>query len=415
MNKLRVDIGFGVQAISRIGIANLTRMAFHGEDLRPLWHRLMAAATDDAAGAGMAMDLSIISQLLGDRETGLAIQREALDHQRLFASPCATTQPRLRVLALAAAMDIGGNTPLEFLLEKSDIELKTLYIVPGVPLPDPLPAHDVAIVTVPDDDQTREVMAFLDSVAARWPRPLLNRPSRIGDLGRDRLYRRVSSIRGLDIPMTARIARAQFSAIAAGALPLAGVLPDGVFPLIARPVGSHAGHGLDRVECASDIPRYLSTQAQDDFFISRFVDYSSPDGLFRKYRIVAIAGEPFACHMAISDQWKVWYLNAEMALSVEKRVEEAVFMEFFDDEFARRQSGPLRELIGRIGLEYLTIDCAETKDGKLLVFEADHAAIVHDMDPPNVYPYKSKQMNKIFDAFVAMIGARAQLSASQAA
>ena len=36
-------------------------------------------------------------------------------------------------------MDIGGNTPVEFLLEGSDIELITLYVVPGAPLPDPLP------------------------------------------------------------------------------------------------------------------------------------------------------------------------------------------------------------------------------------------------------------------------------------
>ncbi len=118
---------------SRLGIAQLTEMAFLGKDLRPLWHELMDKVTDDAAGAGMGMDLSVISQLLGDKPTGLALQDETLALRCLFRSPCTRT-PRLRVLAFAAVMDIGGNTPLEFLLQGSDIALVTYYVVPGAPV-----------------------------------------------------------------------------------------------------------------------------------------------------------------------------------------------------------------------------------------------------------------------------------------
>ncbi len=53
-----------------------------------------------------------------------------LAFHRLFRSPCAAAA-EVRVLALAAEIDMGGNTPIEFLLEGSDIELKMLYIVPG--------------------------------------------------------------------------------------------------------------------------------------------------------------------------------------------------------------------------------------------------------------------------------------------
>jgi len=45
--------------------------------------------------------------------------------------------------------------------------------------------------------------------------------------------------------------------------------------------------------------------------------------------------------------------------------------------------------------------------GALLVFEADNTAIVHDMDPPSVYPYKSAQMQKIFKAVQTMLMRRA--------
>ena len=61
----------------------------------------------------------------------------------------------------------------------------------------------------------------------------------------------------------------------------------------------------------------------------------------------------------------------------------------------------------RIGLDYFTVDCAENKAGELLIFEADNTAVVHNMDSPEMFPYKSPQMNRIFDAFAAMLLRRA--------
>jgi len=92
---------------------------------------------------------------------------------------------------------------------------------------------------------------------------------------------------------------------------------------------------------------------------------------------------------------------------VPHRLEEALFMETFDHGFAARHAAALAELSARIGLDYVAIDCAETQAGALLIFEADNTAIVHDMDPPSVYPYKSAQMRKIFKAFQAMLYRRA--------
>ena len=44
------------------------------------------------------------------------------------------------------------------------------------------------------------------------------------------------------------------------------------------------------------------------------------------------------------------------------------------------------------------------KDGRLLLFEADVALIVHAMDPPDLYPYKVPAMAKLFAAFRDMLG-----------
>lgn len=401
------------QFADRIGFARLTHQAFDGVDLRPLRDRLVAKIAEGTAQAGEGLDLSLIAQLLGDKEAGLAIQAEVLAFHQLFRSPCAVTKPALRVLALAAAIDMGGNTPIEFLLEGSEIELLTLYVVKDVGLPEPLPDHDVAIVVASDSEECREALASIESAASRWPRPLLNRPDRIANLDRDKLHRLLTGIPGLDIPATVCATRAQLTALSLEEIWCEDIVSELRYPIIVRPRGTHAGVGLAKVDDATMLVDYLAAHEQQEFFVARFVDYASGDGLFRKYRLAMVDGKPYACHMAIADRWDIWYLNAYMAFSEEKRAQEESFMRDFDDAFGRRHRVALEEMSRRVGLDYFTIDCAENKNGDLLIFEADNTAVVHNMDSPDVFPYKQPQMRKIFAAFTAMLARHAKAGRSQ--
>ena len=391
----------------RIGLARLTRAYEAGHDLRPLWRRLIARLLDGSIEAGEGLDLSLIAQLLGDKEAGLAIQHAILSSHQLFRSPCAAKPPRLRVLALAAATDMGSNTPIEFLIESSGIELTTLYVMPDIDWPDWLPDHDVTMVIASDSEDCRGALDKIADAMTHWPRPLLNPPQLIGNLDRDKLHAVLSGIEGLEIPPTIGVTREQLSLLSQSRLAPSDLSPGISFPVIVRPRGSHAGRGLAKLDDAAAIERYLGEHPQESFFISRFVDYRSYDGLFRKYRIVFIDGRPYACHLAIADRWDIWYLNAGMSDSAGKRLEEATFMQTFDSAFAERHRAALAGLSKRIGLDYFTVDCAETRDGSLLIFEADNTAIVHDMDPPDIFPYKVPQMRKVFDAFAAMLCRRA--------
>jgi hypothetical protein len=390
-------------------------MAFNGVDLRPLRGELIAKVVGGTAGPGEGLDLSLIAQLLGEKEMGLSIQAEVLGFHQLFRSPCSAEPPRLRVLALAAAIDMGGNTPIEFLLEESGIELKTLYVIPGIDLPLPLPDHDVAIVIASDSDECHEALRIIDEMAPRWPRPMLNAPRLVCHLDRDKLHRLLQGVVGLDIPATICATSAQLADVARGNLSPADIAAELAFPLIVRPRGSHAGVGLAKVDDRAAIDSYLAERTEQEFFVSRFVDYANEDGLFRKYRVVFVAGKPYACHMAIADRWDIWYLNAGMSDSASKRLEEETFMRTFDFGFARRHATALAGMAERIGLDYFTIDCAENKFGNLLIFEADNTAVVHNMDSPELFPYKPPQMRKIFQAFAAMLMHRAREGRERAA
>jgi hypothetical protein len=400
---------------NRIGFARITKMAFDGIDLRPLWQSLMKQVADGTAEAGVPLDLSLIAQLLGDKQTGLLIQAEALAFHRLYRSPCSAAQPGLRVLALAAAIDMGGNMPIEFLLEESSVELLTLYVTGETGLPMPLPDHDVAIVIASDSEECRDALGIIDRAAARWPRPMLNPPHLVCNLDRDKLHGLLRGIEGIDIPATLCVTRAQLSDVARSQLLLADIAVELRLPIIVRPRGSHAGVGLAKLDDRAAIASYLAERPEQEFFVSRFVDYASEDGLFRKYRVVFVDGRPYACHMAIADRWDIWYLNAGMSESPAKRLEEETFMRTFDIGFARRHRAALAAMAERIGLDYFTVDCAETKRGDLLIFEADNTAVVHNMDMPQVFPYKPPQMRAVFEAFAAMLYRRARLAREQAA
>jgi hypothetical protein len=399
----------------RIGFARLTTMAFGGADLRPLRDQLLSKVAEGTAGAGEGLDLSLITQLLGNKQVGVAIQAEVLAFHQLYRSPCAVEKPKLRVLALAAAIDMGGNTPIEFLLEGSGIELQTLYVVDGVELPMPLPDHDVAIVIASDSEECRDALRKIELKMSRWPRSLLNPPHLVRNLDRDKLHGLLDGIEGLHIPVTACVTRTQLSAVASSTNGIAAIAAKLQFPIIVRPRGSHAGVGLARIDDSAGIANYLAGRPEGEFFVTRFVDYADDDGLFRKYRIVLVDGRPYACHMAIADRWDIWYLNAGMAFSESKRNEEAYFMRSFDSDFAVRHQAALAALVDRIGLDYFTVDCAENNNGELLIFEADNTAVVHNMDSPELYPYKAPQMRKIFDAFAAMLSRRSRPDRERAA
>ncbi|OIQ64063.1 hypothetical protein GALL_543900 [mine drainage metagenome] len=191
--------------------------------------------------------------------------------------------------------------------------------------------------------------------------------------------------------------------LATGQAPLADLLPGGTYPILLRPTGSHAGKGLEKLDHSEALAPYLRQSSAGAFYLSPFVDYRGPDGLFRKYRVSLIEGRPFICHMALAPHWMLHYLNAGMVEHAERRAEEARVFATFDQDFALRHAAAFRALQDRIALDYYALDCGETPDGTLLIFEADTAMVVHTMDPPDLFPYKAPQMLRIFQAFRALL------------
>lgn len=356
------------------GLAVLASMLYAGAAVGEVLD-LIGPEPGGPARAGWLMDRSWLAWLNRSPFQAASLQRQALALSSVFRVRGGTGP---RVLALAAPGDPMVNAPLDFITAHAGLSLDIAYAQGA------LPDHDVAIVVA--SESAPDTLRALAPLFGAWPRPILNDPARILPMSRTGLPRTLAGLPGL---LTA----------AARQMPVADLIA-AAYPVLLRPAGSHGGHGLVRLDGPGDWVGL--TLDAPSYVLTDFIDYRSPDGLYRKRRIAFVDQRPFLCHMAVSDHWMVHFLNADMDNQPARRADEEAAMAGFD-AFTARHALAFAGLTQAIGLDYFSIDCAEAPDGRLLVFEADVAGIIHSMDSPALYPYKQAAMQRCYDAFGAMI------------
>ena len=394
-----------------LGLACLMRMAHNGVDLLP-YVRRAASSPDDAT---MLMGLATFFQFSGNTPLALELQAKALSLSQHYQMVAPSGHAALRMLVLLRAGEMMDNTPVDFLLEGSDIAVDLIYLGDKLAFPESVSEHDILFVAISQSDQNNSLLHQIGAKLKNWPRPVLNPAERIAVLSRngvsDMLGDTLSGTTSasLTIPVFLRLSRQQLQQFALDhADANSASITELNFPLIIRPLDSHGGKGLAKLDDASAISDYLQTHDSELFYLAAYVDYRSQDGLFRKYRVALIDGRPYICHMALSDNWIVHYLNAGMEQSAAKRSEESQLMDSFDDDFAQRHQAAFSTIHERLQLDYVVIDCAETQAGQLLIFEVDNTGFVHAFDAVGVFSYKLAHMNKLFAAFQSMLLKRSQ-------
>jgi glutathione synthase/RimK-type ligase-like ATP-grasp enzyme len=353
------------------------------------------ASSNDAANSYLQM--FYVGMALDQSSFALEMQAMALEHRRLYRIK-GPDIPKVRLLAIMGPGNMLDNTPLDLLIENTGVRLDVLFIRPGDDLPATLPDHDIAFVAIGEGDKSAALLSQVGRIVDDWPRPVLNPPSQIQHCARDTCYRLLKDIEGLLVPRTWRHRVGEDCRFE--------------FPVTIRPIDTHGGNGMARVNDPLELAHYFASVTAAEYYVAQYIDYQSPDGKFRKIRIVLIEGKPYICHLAISDSWIVHYLSAGMDTSADKREEEAQLMQTFDTGFASKYQRPIEATALQLGLDYVTIDCAELADGRLLIFEVDSRGLVHAQDSVELYPYKPPVMQKAFDAFEAMLIRRVQSAAS---
>ena len=328
----------------------------------------------------------------------------AMRHDPLQTRLVAGATPVRSVLRLAAPGDFQANIPLEMLLDGSTL-LHTLWIVdPEAVIADPgsafrsgVPAIDCVFIGIAQDLRHRVHLRAADALARWLGRPTINDGAGIDRLSRDGTARLLGSVPHLRVPVPVMADRQAL------------LLDPPAYPFIVRPLASHAGRALRRLDRRQDVLAYLAEHADErEFFATPFIDFAGADGRYRKYRVVVVDGEPFPVHLAIHDDWAVWYYNAGMEHDAGKREEEARFLAGMPAVFGPKAMAALGEIARRVGLDYFGLDCALAGDGQLIVFEIETGMIVHDRDPPGLFAYKKQAVRRISSAFERMVERRSR-------
>lgn len=335
-----------------------------------------------------------VLQVLGDNAAAVRHQRAALAVRSLRSIPARVQPARTTLLELCIAGTFQANIPLDFILDADRTTVHKLYVGEH-PIPAELPPYDIVFNTIADAPNAGPALAAAEAFIAAQRRPTLNAPALVPLTSRDAVATRFADSATVAVAPTMRTTRATVRD------------EHPAFPFLIRPLDSHAGNDLARIDTASDLDAYFTaTPDPDDFYVSAFIDYRNADGYYRKYRIMFVDGRAYPVHLAISPRWMIHYYNAPMADHAWMRDEEHAFMRDMASVFDGVRAQGLEEIARAIPLDYFGIDCSIAPDGRVLLFEASSAMIVHLRDPVDLYPYKARYVPRVVHALEALFDAR---------
>src|SRR5579864_1729470 len=340
-----------------------------------------------------------IKQAVGDIGAAEAAYALATQIRPLVRRQAIKSPPDFRLLALYAPFN--GNIPIQYLFKDATYDIETLaFFGPGEPDSSSLGDIDVVFNLISDADQAKPMLPPAARLAEKLGKPVVNAPGKILRTTRDAVAGLLTGIPACRVPRTVRIGAGADVSVAA----LEALVPF-MFPVLARPAGTHGGDDFEKIENRDELARFLAGRPKDDRYVIEYIDYASSDGHFRKYRFIFIGEEILPYHLAIGNDWKVHHVSTDMANQPWMQQEEAAFLANPAAIFNAAHDRALRVVRERFGLDYLGVDCGLDPDGHLVIFEVNASMLVHDDNAE--FPYKGPFVRAIRTAFDAMLRNRA--------
>jgi glutathione synthase/RimK-type ligase-like ATP-grasp enzyme len=264
----------------------------------------------------------------------------------------------------ASSFVLRGSTNLAPFLSRERFALDRIYVQgDGEP---PVNLGPGAILNhIADPDVCSRALAAVAKIADRAGRPCFNHPAAIARTSRDGVAQLLSGIPGLTVPKTIRVAQrspARVCEAASGA----GMR----YPILVRVVGSHGGQDrvkIDKPESMGDIAQLQHESLP--LFLTEFYDFVSPDGLYRKFRIVVVGDDILVRHCVIGNDWS---LHGRFRInSMDLDEEEEDLFNTFQSEWVPSLKPVFSEITRRLDLDYFGVDCHIDRNRDVLLFEAN--------------------------------------------
>lgn len=312
--------------------------------------------------------------------------------QNLFVETA--PRPRRQVLILSTAES--GNVPFKYLLPRERYtRINWIVEYADEDQAARLPPYDLVFNAIGDPDLAPPTQARVEQFLKLCAAPVFNDPAKVRRTFRHLIPDLLADIADVAAPRSVRLtADADWAALIAEA----GL----TWPVLIRPIGSHGGKGLIRLEGPEDLAK-ADCPAGRDAYATAFRDYRSPDGAWRKYRAIFVGGRAFPYHLAISDDWLVHHGTAAMTKRPERLAEELRFLSDPQAAIGAKAMAAVGAIGRRLDLDYGGVDFTVLTDGTVLVFEANATMLVHLEAEGGVLAPKNPHVRRILDAFEAMV------------
>jgi hypothetical protein len=256
-----------------------------------------------------------------------------------------------------------------------------------------LPPHELIVNAIADADRSPAAIAAAEQLVGGARVPIVNAPRAVSISGRITNAERLAALPDIVAPPAWRVDRS--------------APPPGRFPLILRVPGLHMGRGMTRIDDAEAFAATLrELPHRDDLIAIPYVETRSPDGAWRKYRVMAIDGVLYPLHLAVAQRWDVHYFSSAMWDRADYRAEEARFLDDPIGALGSRAWDALARVRDALALDYAGIDFGLDVQGRVVVFEANAAMTVLRPDPDERFGYREAASAAIADALARMFEGR---------
>lgn len=364
---------------------------------RQHYERVLSLAPDHAeAHQGLANVL---------RELGDPVAAES-HRQAGFRNRAVTTLPYRGqgepVPLLLLVSGTTGNIPVRSLLD--DRVYHSVAVAPEFYDPaQPLPPHRMVVNLIGDADLCRPALEAAARLVATSSAPVINHPAAVLATGRTANAHRLGKIPDVVAPAAINLARADLAKPdALSMLERHGL----TLPFLLRSPGFHNGRFFCRADSVADLPETLACLPGEEVIVLQFLDARAADGKIRKYRVMMIDGVLYPLHAAVSHDWKIHYVTAEMADYPEHRAEDKAFLDDMPSVLGPRAMTALERICGTLELDYAGIDFGLDAEGRILLFEANATMVVYPPEADEKWRYRREPVERILDAARTMLAAR---------
>jgi tetratricopeptide (TPR) repeat protein len=370
------------------------------EDDEEAMYSLERAIALGAYDANTYIELGNILMRKRQTDAALVMFRHAQEMQPLITWHA--NQEKAEFSALFLDTPMGGSTPVNYLAGRACYDRHFHAVLPDTTVNIELlrSKADVVFNMICNADDGEEMLVEALALVEHLGRPTINHPRLIMNTNRESIARRFGKIPDCVVPRTLRVA----GPIVAEAA-LNKEFQEFHLPILVRVAGTHGGDDFEKFDDWDAIADFISRHPEAYYYMIEYVDYRSLDGYFRKYRVIFVDDEIMPYHLAIHDDWKVHHFRTDMANHDWMKKEEEHFLEDIGGAFTAAHQDTLRAMAKATGLDYGGIDCGIDRNGRIVVFEANAAMLVHD-ESNDEFAYKNRYVAVIKNAFETMLSRR---------